>query len=433
MSDLTVMVLTSFEKFDISSFLREFTLQEQPDLFSQNERSKRTRVELVKFDKVVLPKFTNEFWTSKQRRAASLQEVSYRACFKPQLPRFFIEILTKPGDLVYDPFAGRGTTIIEAALLGRNVVGNDINPLSSILTLPRLRIPDLADIEKRLNLIFAIQQKRRKRYLTMFYHRKTLNEIIILRNYLCARNEHQETDTLDSWIRMVATNRLTGHSPGFFSVYTLPPNQAVSRKSQRKINRKRNQRPEYRNTREIILKKSKQLISGLTTTQIHNLDYAVSNARFLTRPAHNTPEIGDCTVQLTVTSPPFLDVVQYAKDNWLRCWFNCIDVEEIASRMTSAKTPKTWAEAMQQVFLELYRITRRGGWVAFEVGEVKAGQVKLEEYVVPLGVNAGFTCEGILVNKQEFTKTANIWGIKNNAKGTNTNRVVIFHKKQQIK
>ncbi len=101
--------------------------------------------------------------------------------------------------------------------------------------------------------------------------------------------------------------------------------------------------------------------------------------------------------------------------------------------MTSAKTPKTWAEAMQQVFLELYRITRRGGWVAFEVGEVKAGQVKLEEYVVPLGVNAGFTCEGILVNKQEFTKTANIWGIKNNAKGTNTNRVVIFHKKQQIK
>ena len=48
--------------------------------------------------------FTNEFWTAKQRAANSLHEVSYRACFKPQLPRFFIERLTSPGDIVYDPF-----------------------------------------------------------------------------------------------------------------------------------------------------------------------------------------------------------------------------------------------------------------------------------------------------------------------------------------
>ena len=38
-------------------------------------------------------------------------------------------------------------------------------------------------------------------------------------------------------------------------------------------------------------------------------------------------------MQLTVTSPPFLDVVQYAKDNWLRCWFNGLDAEEIGKRM----------------------------------------------------------------------------------------------------
>ena len=48
---------------------------------------------------------------SKQRAASSLHEVSYRACFKPQLPRFFIERLTEPGDVVYDPFMGRGTTV----------------------------------------------------------------------------------------------------------------------------------------------------------------------------------------------------------------------------------------------------------------------------------------------------------------------------------
>ena len=73
-----------------------------------------------------ITRYTNEFWTSKQRQGHSIHEVSYRACFKPQLPNFFINTLTKEGDMVYDPFMGRGTTLIEAALLKRNAIGNDI-------------------------------------------------------------------------------------------------------------------------------------------------------------------------------------------------------------------------------------------------------------------------------------------------------------------
>src|SRR5881296_2718163 len=72
-------------------------------------------------EQVQVPTYVNEFWTSRQRAASSLHEVSYRACFKPQLPRFFIERLTAANDIVYDPFLGRGTTTIEAALLGRRV------------------------------------------------------------------------------------------------------------------------------------------------------------------------------------------------------------------------------------------------------------------------------------------------------------------------
>src|SRR5438093_5052180 len=97
-----------------------------------------------------VPVFVNEFWTSKQRAASSLQEISYRACFKPQLPRFFIERLTAENDTVYDPFLGRGTTMIEAALLGRRAVGCDINPLSLILTAARLRPPTVRDVRDRL-------------------------------------------------------------------------------------------------------------------------------------------------------------------------------------------------------------------------------------------------------------------------------------------
>ncbi|MEK6530968.1 MAG: DNA methyltransferase [Deltaproteobacteria bacterium] len=109
-----------------------------------------TVVEYLDIDGRSYPKYINEFWTPKQRQANSLHEVAYRACFKPQLPRFFINLLTKPNDTVYDPFSGRGTTAIEAAILNRNVVANDINPLSRILTEPRLFVPEIASLEKRL-------------------------------------------------------------------------------------------------------------------------------------------------------------------------------------------------------------------------------------------------------------------------------------------
>ena len=79
--------------------------------------------------------------------------------------------------------------------------------------------------------------------LSMFFHERTLSEILSIRKYLCRKKESGDEDEIDRWIAMVATNRLTGHSSGFFSVYTLPPNQAVSLESQKKINEARGQTP----------------------------------------------------------------------------------------------------------------------------------------------------------------------------------------------
>jgi len=372
-------------------------------------------------------KYTGEFWTSRQRQASSLHEISYRACFKPQLPRFFIDLLTRPGDTVYDPFSGRGTTALEAGLCGRNAVANDANPLSRLLTEPRFSPPALNELSARLSSI-PREGERADVDLSMFYHPATEREIVALRHYLLDRREAGTADATDAWIGMVATNRLTGHSPGFFSVYTLPPNQAVSPGSQRRINKKRGQEPEYRDTHALILKKSKSLLARLTVTERARLRRAGKNARFLTGDAGHTPAIGTGTVRLTVTSPPFLDIVQYREDNWLRCWFSGLDSDAIGRTITMARTLPDWEAVMGRVFLELYRITAPGGWVAFEVGEVRKKTVHLEEQVIPLGRAAGFTCECVIINQQAFSKTSNIWGVGNNECGTNTNRIVVFSK-----
>ena len=258
--------------------------------------------------------------------------MSYRACFKPQLPKFFIENLTDKGDFVYDPFLGRGTTAIEAALSGRNVIGNDVNPLSKIFTEARLETPDLQKLEEYLNAINLEKDVDTNYDLDMFFEDRTLKEICNLRAFIIEKENQNTLNKYDKWIRMVATNRLTGHSTGFFSVYTMPPNQAVSRERQEKINAKKNQKPAYRNVRDIILKKSKSLVRDLDQHHIENLNLASKKAIFSTTDASKTSQIPDNKVNLTVTSPPFLDVVQYAKDNWLRAWFNGVDYEEVGKQ-----------------------------------------------------------------------------------------------------
>ncbi|HMP82454.1 MAG TPA: DNA methyltransferase [Verrucomicrobiota bacterium] len=373
-----------------------------------------------------VPTFVNEFWTARQRQASSLHEVSYRACFKPQLPRFFIERLTPPGDVVYDPFMGRGTTPVEAALLGRVPWGNDINPLSLTLSVPRLSPPTLAQIETRLREINLADHDECPDELLVFYHPDTLREICALKKYFLARQTSGKSDTVDNWLRMVALNRLTGHSAGFFSVYTLPPNQAVSVVSQQKINAKRNQTPPRRDIRKLILKKSKQLLGDVTPDIVRVLRSVRTAARFTCRPSAATHELPQDSVALVVTSPPFLNVVQYADDNWLRCWFLGIEPESV--KLTVPKKIDAWREAMTATLTELRRVLKPGGHVAFEVGEVHGGKTKLEEHVLPCGVAAGLEPLLVLVNDQQFTKTANCWGVDNMSKGTNTNRIVLFRK-----
>ena len=407
-------------------------LQFVDELVAFREFGKRTQLiqtQALTFDgeSVQVPTYVNEFWTAKQRAAHSLHEVSYRACFKPALPRFFIERLTDATDIVYDPFMGRGTTLLEAALLGRVPAGCDVNPLSAVLVRPRLNPPSLADVAERLNQIdFSIATETDlPKELLVFYHPETLRQIASLKQYLLRR---RKLDPIDDWIRLLALNRLTGHSPGFFSVYTLPPNQAVSVKSQQRINERRNQKPPCRDVPKLILKKSRQLLADCSAADRATLSHVSSRALLLTETSDHTPKIAPNSVSLVVTSPPFLNVVDYATDNWLRCWFLDIDPQKV--QLTVPRKVKVWQEAMTAVFHELQRVLKRGGHIAFEVGEVGAGgAIKLEEAVVPCGLAAGLKPLLILINDQKFTKTANCWGVNNNSKGTNTNRIVLFRKR----
>src|SRR5439155_19607712 len=226
------------------------------------------------------------------------------------------------------------------ALLGRVPFGCDVNPLSVVLTRPRLRPPFLEEVAERLRQIDFGSCDDFPEDLLVFFHPDTLRQIAALKKYLLGRRESKELDAVDEWICLVALNRLTGHSKGFFSVYTLPPNQAVSVKSQQKINAKRKQTPPRRDVPVLILKKSRQLLRDCDGAARQTLEKVAGRSRLLTEPAGRTPAIPDDSVSLVVTSPPFLDVVDYATDNWLRCWFVGLEAQSV--KLTTPRKLEDW-------------------------------------------------------------------------------------------
>ncbi|MCY4060671.1 MAG: hypothetical protein OXG44_22065 [Gammaproteobacteria bacterium] len=220
---------------------------------------------------------------------------------------------------------------------------------------------------------------------------------------------------------MVALNRLTGHSRGFFSVYTLPPNQAASIERQRKNNARRNQTPEYRDVAALILRKTRRLLRDLPRQG------PTGRSRGFLQQAASEPFAWDGPpVSLAVTSPPFLNVVDYKGDNWMRCWFAGIDPDTVG--VTQTGSLGAWKALVRAALDHVAAISAPGAVFAFEVGEVRKGALLLDRVVADVARESAWEPFCIIVNKQAFTKTSNTWGVDNNRGGTNSNRIVVMRR-----
>jgi hypothetical protein len=233
-----------------------------------------------------------------------------------------------------------------------------------------------------------------------------------------------------NYIMLTALTRLHGHSDGFFSAYSFPQ-ISIPPEAQRRNNEKRGVMPGYRNVAERILKKARRDLSRPIPDAFHTASRA---NRYLRGDARTLKGVRANSVDLIVTSPPFLDKVDYAKDNWMRAWFIGVEEEVRSLSMAVFSDPEEWLAFMKGAILEMGRVLRVGGRAVIEVGEVEYGSriLYLEELLAslfPLRLRSGtLRVEELFLHTQEFTKLANCWDVKNNEKGTNTNRCLVIRK-----
>ncbi len=376
-----------------------------------------------------VPKHCNEFWTAKQRQMHSLHYAnSYRASFKPELPEFFINKYTKPGDTIGDPFGGRGTTVLQAALMNRKGLSNDVNPLSERLAFPKINPVNIEEISDRLDKIdlSASIDLNREEDMSMFYHADTYREIINLRNYL-----RTHRDNVDRFIEMTALSRLHGHSNGFFSAYSFPQ-ISIPKVNQAKINQTRGVEPDYREIKSRILKKAK---TTLKSGGLKDLQRLARFHRLTTGDSRDLKGWESESVNLVVTSPPFLNQVDYVQDTWIETWFCDIPRESVEDKIVQTPDLQKWTDFISATLSELHRVLVKGGLVAMEVGEVRYQGVilNLDEILVNLTCQRQynmhqFKVREVYVQSQQFTKLANCFKVENNKLGTNTNRIVLMEK-----
>lgn len=367
-----------------------------------------------------IPYLTNIFWTQKQRNGHALHEIPYRASFKPELPAFLIERLTRSGQVVHDPFMGRGTVPLQAALLGRQARGSDIHPLAVLLARPRLGQITTAQIDEALTTVDWTAGRIKRPDLLAFYHPQTLQQIEALRDWIAIRavSETQIPAAVD-WIRMAALSRLSGHSPGYMSVRTMPPNQMIDVGQQHKLNTRLGQIPPLRGVAGIIRRKSAHLLrDGAVPPGLHH--------QLMTRDAADSSWLPEGSVDLVVTSPPFADVVDYRHESWLRSWFAGIDTATTA--FAHHRDLNAWSAMICRVLIGLARVLRSGGHLAMEVGEIRKGKIDLAAHVWRAAEGLPFQRLAVVVHDHAFTKVSHMTGITNGCLGTNSNRVVVLRR-----
>jgi hypothetical protein len=242
----------------------------------------------------------------------------YFAMFPESFAQEWIENLSKPGDLVLDPFSGRGTAPFQALLSGRRAIGSDVNPVAFCLTQAKTNAPAAATLKRRITLLerqFVFSEwtgaaGALSEFFQVAYAPGTLRQLLYLRQNLRWRSSR-----VDCMLAALTLGSLHGESERSPSY--------VSNQMPRTISTK----PDYsvRFWRKHGHVAPERELFGFLRSRVdfrYESDPPSVRGKAYECDFRNLAErLGQSRPKLVVTSPPYLDTTNFEEDQWLRLWF----------------------------------------------------------------------------------------------------------------
>ena len=308
-------------------------------------------------------------WQENNRRWAAPQHYtcSYMAMFPPSLPHYFIRRFTKKGDIILDPFSGRGTTALEAIAQNRIGIGNDLNDLAYVLTKGKLANPPLNKVLHRLDTLESKYSRKNWLYFSgmphkirMIFHPETQKQLMYLKQEL-----NWKKDDVDAFLTMVLMGAMHGQSSGFLSV-SMPNTFSMGWNYIRNyIQKNKLKRPK----RDVFLVLRDRCKRFLKEGQLPGKGFAIHGD---VRNLKNIEEIPEGSVKMIFSSPPYLKVIKYGLYNWIRLWWLIGEHGSVDKKLDDEHSVKPYLNFMKDVLeTTLPLLDKKSGFACWVIGDVK--------------------------------------------------------------
>ena len=365
---------------------------------------------------------------------------TYLGGLPPAMAHALIERFSRPGDVVLDPFCGRGTVPLQASLRRRVGVGIDLNPLAALLTGAVLDPPSHRTAQERLARLhidwtFVVEQWRDEAeelvgasaLAPALFHPETLAELLFLRHALDRR------DPTDRFLLAALAGILHGSRPSYLTdampnAFSLAPGYTRTWLAEQATARPR------RDVFSLLSVRLRRLFrDGLPHTRGIALAGDARTAAAAVAAALQARALPE-RARLVVTSPPYLRVVRYGLANWLRLWLLGEDAARVDAMLTAPTSAEASAALLRTVLDDLRPVLAPDAIVVLVLGDVEADRGKRLARTVDLARTAwegaaepaGYQLAGVADDRIDpERKLTRIWGAEA-GRATRTDRLLVI-------
>jgi site-specific DNA-methyltransferase (adenine-specific) len=389
---------------------------------------------------------------------------SYLASFPAALTHAFIARYSRPGDVVLDPFSGRGTTPLQACAEGRIGVGNDLNPFAHLLTAAKVEPASRAQAFTRLAQLRLAWNAGSLDWLTLggrvaadpldpdalvprsgshasagggvepvpvevalAFHPRTLGQLLFVRTSL------DLSDRTDRFLAAAITGILHGKSASYLSEL-MPNTFSMAPRYVRDFAARTEFASPDRDVFDGLAKKLERLfrqpppsMEGIAL--LGDAREVAPRARAALRARGRADR-----ARLVVTSPPYLRVVKYGYYNWLRTWFLGFDARAIDATLDDAHHREPYLLFLRDVLAGLRPVLADDAVVVLVIGDVETdrgrairGGIGLAERVWAAAAEPeGYSLAGVALDDvAAVKKMTKLWGDEA-GRATKTDRILVL-------